>query len=129
MTERLGLPPDVRRFIANQIDTVPHLEALLLLWESAPRRWSAEEIAARIYVAAEAALGIVADLLRRGLVHPSHEDAERYVYDSAWDADELMARVAAVYRKDLIRVANFIHMKAPSSVREFARAFEIKKDR
>jgi hypothetical protein len=123
------LPPDVRRFIANEIDTVPHLEALLLLWESTPRRWSAEEIAARIYVTPDAARGIVADLARRGLVQPSGEDAQSYVYDGAWDTGDLMTRVAAAYRKDLIHVASFIHTKASAAVREFARAFEIKKDR
>ena len=127
--ERPELPADVQRFIADQIDTVPHLEALLLLWESTPRRWTTEQVAARIYVAREAARGILADLLRRLLIRPADEDPDSYVYDSAWDADDLMTRVAAAYRKDLIRVADFIHTKPPSSVREFARAFEIKKDR
>jgi hypothetical protein len=39
-----------------------------------------------------------------------------------------VARVAVVYRSNLVSVANFIHRKASASVMEFARAFEIKKD-
>jgi hypothetical protein len=123
------LPADVVQFIAAQIDTVPHLEALLLLWESAPRTWSAEEIAARIYVARDVAVQILQDLERRRLVRAAEGAAERLVYDAAWDATgDLMARVAATYRQNLIRVARSIHARAPSAVREFARAFEIKKE-
>jgi hypothetical protein len=39
-----------------------------------------------------------------------------------------MASVAATYRQNLVLVANIIHSKASGAVREFARAFEIKKD-
>ena len=44
------IPADVLRFIAERIDTVPQLEALLLVWENQPRAWECEQIAARIYV-------------------------------------------------------------------------------
>ena len=127
--ERPELPADVQQFVSDQIDTVPHLEALLLLWESAPASWSAEQLAARIYVPADAGERILADLRRRRLVRASEEDPARHQYDAAWDTGDLMARVAAAYRQDLIRIARFIHAKASSSVREFARAFEIKKER
>jgi hypothetical protein len=127
--ERPELQADVQQFIADRIDTVPHLEALLILWESAPASWSAEQVAARIYVGPDAAEAILADLQRRRVIHPTDEKPAHYAYDPAWDTDDLMARVAAAYRRDLIRVAQFIHTKASSSVREFARAFEIKKDR
>ena len=127
--ERPELPADVQRFIADQIDTVPHLEALLLLWEGAPASWSTEQLAARIYVSPDDGERILADLRRRKLVRTSDEEPARYAYDPAWDTGDLMAHVAAAYRQDLIRVARFIHAKASSSVREFARAFEIKKER
>jgi hypothetical protein len=41
----------------------------------------------------------------------------------------LMEKVASTYRRHLSAVASFIHSKASRSVREFARAFELKKDR
>ena len=127
--ERSELPADVVQFIAAQIDTVPHLEALLLFWESAPRTWTADEIAARIYVARDVAVQILQDLERRRLVRIAEGAAERFVYDPAWDATgDFMARVAETYRQNLIRVAQSIHARAPSAVREFARAFEIKKE-
>ena len=52
-----------------------------------------------------------------------------YAYDSAWEPDEeFMGRVAATYRRNLIRVTTLIHSKAPAAVLEFARAFEPRKD-
>jgi hypothetical protein len=39
-----------------------------------------------------------------------------------------MARIAATYRRHLIRIATLIHAKASPSVREFARAFESNKE-
>jgi hypothetical protein len=52
-----------------------------------------------------------------------------YAYDSAWEPEEgFMERVAATYRRNLIRVTTLIHSKAPAAVLEFARAFEPRKD-
>jgi hypothetical protein len=36
--------------------------------------------------------------------------------------------VEKTYRRELLRISRMIHSKAPSSVREFARAFKFKKD-
>ena len=41
---------NVDRFIMNRMDTVPHLEALLLLWRERPRLWSVESVAERLWV-------------------------------------------------------------------------------
>jgi hypothetical protein len=123
------LPTDVLAFVEDQVDSVPHLEALLLLWKSAPDPWTASQIAARIYVGQDAATEILGDLTRRKLARTIDEGAGSFAYDPAWDrSGDLMERVAAAYRQNLILVAHTIHAKASGAVREFARAFEIKKD-
>jgi hypothetical protein len=117
---------DVLRFIADRIDTVPHLEALLLVWESKNSGIGAEELAARIYVSLEASGQILKDLEQRKLVRAA---AGEYLFDARWDTTgEFMARIAATYRRHLIRIATLIHAKASPSVREFARAFESNKE-
>lgn len=121
------IPEEVLRFLAERIDTVPHLEALLLLWESRPRTWTVEEIAARVYVPGDLAAKIAGDLARQGLAVAAGNEG-RYGYDASWDpSGEMMGRIAATYRRHLIRVATLIHSKASRGVREFARAFELKK--
>jgi len=41
---------EVYRFILNQIDSVPQMEALVLVWESRPKKWEESEIVERLYV-------------------------------------------------------------------------------
>ena len=53
------LPADVLRFIVERIDSVPHLEALLLLWGSGERRWNEAEVASRVYVPGDTARSVL----------------------------------------------------------------------
>lgn len=123
------IPERVLRFLAEKIDTVPELEALLLMWQDPTRAWSEEEIAARVYVPRTKAALILQALQRRQLVTAEGQPA-LYRYSSALDpAGDVMAEVAAEYRRHLVQIATLIHSRGSSSVREFARAFDLKKER
>lgn len=123
------IPDDVVRFITARIDTVPHLEALLLLWESAPRGWTPQEIAVRVYVPVDQATVILKELVWQKLASPETQAPDRYRYDSAWDdTSRMMERVATTYRQQLVPVATLIHSKASTAVHQFARAFQFKKE-
>lgn len=84
------LPADVARFIENQIDSVPHMEALLLLWQSSPEAWGAKQLASRIYVSSDTAGQILRDLARRKLARVVSENPDRFAYDG--DALQLQKR-------------------------------------
>lgn len=119
---------EVWDFIETNIDTVPQLEALLLIYGTEDRPWKTEEIASRIYVAVASAHDILETLRRRALI--VSDDSAGYRRSPATDATTtLIAEVSHAYRRHLVPIATFIHSKASASVREFARAFEIKKDR
>jgi DNA-binding IclR family transcriptional regulator len=123
------IPARVLQFIAERIDTVPQLEALLLLWENPQRLWSEEELAARIYVGRPVAATIMQALQRQQLVTTDPASA-RYRYNPQWDpSGEVMPEVAAAYSRHLVQLATFIHSRASTAVREVARAFDLKKDR
>jgi DNA-binding IclR family transcriptional regulator len=116
---------DVLEFLARRIDSVPHLEALLLFLENPDTTWSVAEIAARVYVSRENAQKVLNDLARHGFIA---EAGDGYRYQQTWDEAQIMPRVAAVYRKHLVQIAELIHAKAaPSPVEEFARAFKFTK--
>jgi DNA-binding FadR family transcriptional regulator len=124
------IPARVLQFLAERIDTVPQLEALLLLWESPQRLWSEEEVAARIYVSRAVATQILQALQRQQLVTAEAAQTTHYRYNPQWDpSGEVMPEVAAAYSKHLVQLATFIHSRASTAVREFARAFDLKKDR
>jgi hypothetical protein len=124
------IPAHVLQFIAERIDTVPQLEALLLLWESSQRAWTEEELAARIYVSRQVAAQTLQALQRQNLVIAESVEPSRYRYNPQWDpTGQVMPDVAAAYSRHLVPLATFIHSRASSAVREFARAFDLKKDR
>jgi hypothetical protein len=124
-----NIDPGVLAFIRERIETVPQLEALLMMSTYRDRTWTANDIASRVYTTLATGQAILEALQRRGLVVPeASSDAFRYSPSDETEA-QLVNRVGEVYRANLIFIATFIHDKAPSSVQEFARAFDFKKDR
>jgi predicted transcriptional regulator len=119
---------EVLRFIFENIDTVPHLEALLLVWQNSATAWSTETLGARLYVSSAQANTILEDLSRRGFV-TQEQGGAAFRYAPDWDAQGgLMPRISETYRRNLVGITRMIHSKGSASVREFARAFQIKKD-
>ncbi len=117
-------------FIVENIDSVPHLEALVLLWNSRPVGWSCDELASRLYVTAERTARVLRDLARMQLVAESSGSPPKYSFvPKSEQQNELLASLDQVYRKDLVRISTMIHSKASSNVREFARAFNLKQEK
>lgn len=116
---------DIDRFLVAEIDSIPHLEAILLIWKSRPKRWSTEELSRSLYVPLDRARAVVYDLQQREMVIL---ESDLCRYNEAYRYDTIIPEVAEAYRRELVRITNLIHSKASSAVREFARAFRFKKD-
>jgi DNA-binding MurR/RpiR family transcriptional regulator len=131
MTESGPAERQVYEFILDNIDSVPHLEALLLLWNSRPQKWCAEEVAKRLYVDPSIAQNLLDDLSRAGLIVALAPSPERqYHYESkASPSDALIEAVDSAYRRQVVRISTLIHSKASSAVRDFARAFRFTKEK
>jgi hypothetical protein len=122
---RNDIPQEVLHFIERRIDSVPHIEALLLLWGAPTRQWTDSEIAARVYVSSDQARTILAGLARSGLIMQCAP--EGFTYNPAWDETRLMDKVATAYRGHLVLLSSLIHAKSASlAVQDFARAFQFK---
>ena len=122
-----AIDPEVERFLLDSIDTVPHLEALLLIFQSPATVWTVAELAARIYVNDKQASGILDDLTRRSLIARVEQSPPKYQYNERSDTQtQLLHKVAQSYRTQLVQVTRFIHSNASASVRDFARAFRLK---
>jgi hypothetical protein len=130
MTERKPQAArDVDDFILANIDSVPHLETLMLLWRKCPQSCTGEELAARLYIPVDRVHLLLRDLIRLQLVAASETNSITYRYFSPSPGqDDLMRRLDEAYRHDLVRISTMIHLKASSPVREFARAFQLKKE-
>src|SRR5690242_15342805 len=118
----------VYRFILDDIETVPHLEALLLLWNSRPQPWILENLASRLYVSPDLVRSLSEDLMRRQLVAANDGPGGGYRYRSGpVEEGQLIAALDATYRREVVRVSTTIHTKAASPLRDFARAFRFTK--
>lgn len=117
---------EVLEFILEKIDSVPHLEALLLLWNTRPQPWLPEAVGGRLYIKPPEARRLLEDLSRAGLIAAP---PNQYYYQSKSEQhDSLMERVDLAYRRQLVLVSTIIHSKGSASVRDFARAFHFRKD-
>jgi len=121
------IPEVVRQLITDRIDSIPELEAILLLRQYRTRLWSVEDAGKRLYVSPTVAAHVVGILTERGFFARIDEH-----YQYAPNSPELEAAVdllAVTYSEHLIAVTNFIHAKPSASVRLFAQAFRLRKDK
>ena len=129
MTESSHREDEVFQFILDKIDSVPHLEALLLLWNTRPQGWSEVTLAARLHVNPGVAEKLLHDLHRDELAAIAPAAPDLYCYRSeSPEKDDLIGALDATYRRQLVRISTMIHGKASSAIRDFAKAFRITKE-
>ena len=127
--ERDDIPPHVLRFLEESIDSVPQLETLLMMFEDANRDWLVADVASRNYTSEQRASETLSALVRRGLVSSEASPARFRFNPVKEDVRSLVADLARCYQTNLSRITMLIHSKPPAAVTEFARAFDLKKDR
>ena len=121
---------DVLSFIWEEIDSVPELEALLLLWQHRPEAWTAEDLAKRLYISSGETLDLLVDLSRKELITVIPGPPEQFRYEALSDQrNGLMGRLDLTYRRQIVRVSRLIHSKPSSAVRDFARAFRFTREK
>jgi hypothetical protein len=118
-----AIPDSVRRFVLTSIPSVPHLEALMLLWRDPERALTAEEIAGRLYVGASVARGVADDLVLAELL-ASEDGGARFRIRT--EPAELRARLDELdqtYARHVRAVAELIHGNLGRKATSFANAF------
>jgi hypothetical protein len=122
------IPAHIRQFIANSIDSIAQLEALLLLRGDAQIGWSVEAVAKRLYISEPEVASLLAKLSNDGLLAASGDAAVLYRYRcSSAERERLVDELAALYVRHLIPVTDLIHSKRKTRVQAFADAFKVRK--
>jgi hypothetical protein len=121
-----NIPADVRRFLLAVIESVPHLEALLLLRADPLASWSPDAMAARLYIDESSASRLLTDLQGRRL---AQHEAGHWRFD-ARDAEiaRIVDRLAGVYARHVVEVAELIHSTSDRKAQRFADAFRWRKE-
>jgi hypothetical protein len=121
------VPDAVKQLISNLIDSIPELEAILLLRDYREQSWTAERAGARLYVSKAIAGHILAVLEDRGFFT---KEGEAYRYAPASPSlEQAIDELADAYAHHLVDVTHLVHAKPSASVREFAAAFRFRKEK
>jgi hypothetical protein len=121
------IPETVKRVIAEHIDSVPELEAILLLRRTRDREWTADAAGARLYVSTTVAEHVLAALAARGFFTAT---SGRFRYAPATaQLEAAVDELAVAYSEQLVTVTHLIHSKPGGSVRQFAEAFDLRKEK
>jgi hypothetical protein len=122
------LPIEIRGFIAQQIESLAQLEAILLMKRESQRSWNAVELARQLYLSEEMCGAMLEELERRQFtVRDAAEKSFRYACPDA-RADELLGRLAGLYVERRVAVISEIYSNPVSKVKTFADAFRLRKD-
>lgn len=123
------LPDDVKAFLLRYIDSIAHLEALLLLRTNAALAWSADRLAQRLYISVQDTAEILARLYADGFIAAQSSEPLLYQYHCpSREQAHMVEQVAMLYARYLIPVTHLIHAKPRTRVQAFADAFKLRKD-
>ncbi|MES2354989.1 MAG: hypothetical protein V4568_11435 [Pseudomonadota bacterium] len=121
------IPEDIRKFIFLRIDSIAHMEALLLLRLDPTECWDSASVASRLYISDKEAATLLMCLHADGFLV---ETGSRFQYRCcSIELEQMVDRVADAYTRHLILITNLIHSKSLTKIREFADAFKLRKDR
>lgn len=120
------VPVHIQRFILTSIESVPHLEAILLL-RSSPSDWPVGYIAQRLFIPEKRAIEILENLCRAGFVSRTAEDL--FVYNPTSDQmREAVEELNRIYPRNVVAISKFIHAKTDKQAQSFGDAFRFRKD-
>jgi Mn-dependent DtxR family transcriptional regulator len=125
---REHIPEDVRRFILTSIDSVPYLEALLLLRNAPDQSWDSVRVAQRLYVSEKVATELLSELSVAGFVAITEPETSYRYHPSSDELRLIINQLAEMYAKNLVEVTNLVHSKIGKRAKQFADAFKWRKD-
>lgn len=123
MTEQV--PEHIQRFVLTSIDSVPHLEAVLLLLNSAAE-WSVAGVAQRLFVSEKKAADILADLCITGFI--SKKDGAFRFDPASPKLRETLEELNKLYPRHLVEISRLLHTKMDKQAQTFGDAFKWRKE-
>jgi hypothetical protein len=116
-------PDAVRRFVLTSIPSVPHMETLLLLWREQRGAWTADAIAARLFISAAHARSVAEELCNADLLECGGDPVHYRCRNGPASLLALLQAVDAAYTRHLRAVTALIHSNVDRKAARFAQAF------
>ncbi|HZT75661.1 MAG TPA: hypothetical protein VFA27_03325 [Vicinamibacterales bacterium] len=123
------LPAPVRRFLQRSIDSIEHLEIVLLLQHHRTRTWTGADVATALQLSPRAAAADLETLAQRSLLDVRIDEDVRYRFAPATpELTAVLKQVAECYRDRRGEVVAAVANRR-QALRDFSDAFRIRKDR
>lgn len=114
----------VKRFVREQIQTVPKLEVLLLLHREQSRSFSPAEVANELGLESDTALEQLAALEAIGLIETNSNKSNYQYHPANKKLGSIVDRLAIAYPKQRVPILSAILAEEPHKVRRFVEAFK-----
>jgi hypothetical protein len=121
-----GIRDDVAQLIWQHINSIEHLEVLLLLFRNPQKAWTADDVSKELYTTPESAARWLSELHSSRLVVLDDTINRCYRFDAGVN-DVAVSNLAAAYKERRVRIINMIISKPLDQIRSFADAFKFKK--
>jgi hypothetical protein len=122
----------VKAFVHKYIQSVEHLEVLLLLYRAPEKTWTAQSVARELRADGSSIKNRLSDHTKAGLLDElQNEGSAEYFYRfRSYDPDvnEIVSQLGAAYRERRFRIIDAIFSKPNDKLRLFADAFKYRKD-
>ena len=121
------LPIDVKELLTNHIDSVGHLEVLLVFFNNQEKTWTPQTLSQELRSHETSVTKHMAKLTTGGFI--KNVAGDHYIY--APETIELRAKTELLhqaYKEMSVAVIGFIYEKPSDKLKGFADAFKIKKD-
>lgn len=120
---------EVIDFINRYVDSVGHLEVLLLIRANPKKEWSPQEVGAEMRSNTAAAEKQLAQLHGYGLLSIADTPDLKYVYDPRTPLLRGIAEeLALAYDSRRVAIINLIYGKPLENIKSFSDAFRFRKD-
>lgn len=120
------LPLDIKQFLTEMIESIAHLEVLLMLLSRPEKKFSAEEVSRELRSNTHSATNQLEQLTSKGLL--KQENALFQYSPSSEEIDLKVKELYDVYKKMPVAVVTAIYEKPQDKLKDFSNAFKLKKD-
>jgi hypothetical protein len=124
-----SIPPLVRQFIADHIDSVMQLEMLLLIASQPQRAWTAKDLAEMLRIDPAWVDSQLRAMAAGGLATQQPDPAAFRFERRSAELSQAVDELAKTYADRRVTVIGLIFAKPIDKIRSFADAFRIRKDR
>jgi hypothetical protein len=123
-----SIPDALRRFILTSVQSVPYLEALLLLHAEPHKPWGVQDVARRLYIGEAQALALLTAIHEAGIAERTGPELNQFRYQpTTAELAGTIDQLARTYATNLVGVTDLIHSRVDKRAHQFANAFRLKK--